>query len=87
MSVGLMLSICFIKTMEYQLIKKRWLRLVEPVQKQVSKSGSEDAKMTSIDKEMNRIADITSTAHLPMADDASIYFSALDLSFDDSCME
>ena len=76
MSVGLILSICFIKTLEYRLVKKRWQRLVQS-----------ECKDKMVENELTRIAHVTSRAHLPMADDSSIYHSALDLDLEGSFHE
>ena len=71
-------SICYIKTLEYRLVKKRWRRLVAKTQR--SQPSESDAKTD--DAEIARLEEVTSQAHLPAVDTVSTYFSALDLDLD-----
>ena len=78
LNLALMGSICFIKMLEYRLVKKRWRRLVAETRNSQPPVIGVDAD----DIEIARLEKVTSLAHLPAVDNVSTYFSALDLDLD-----
>ena len=78
LNLTLMGSICYIKVLEYRLVKKRWRRLVAETQASRPSRIGENAD----DVEIARLEKVTSQAHLPAVDTVSTYFSALDLDLD-----
>lgn len=77
MSVSFIGSILFVKSLEYRLVKKRWVRLQEKV------APSNEIEMdVGIEDEITRLEEAASVAHLPDGDTVSSYYSALDMDLD-----
>ena len=75
MCVSFMASICYVRALEYRMVRKRWRRL-NPDQAQAVPAPSSD------DKEIERIEEAVSTAHLPDSDSTSTYYSAFEVDID-----
>ena len=75
MCVSFMASICYVKTLEYRMVQKRWKRLNPNLAKAAPAP-------TSDDNEIKRIEEAAATAHLPDSDSISTYYSAFEVDID-----